>query len=202
MDIDRMSTAVIAVHFEQDVVGDGGALAGPFREQIVARDVLAVAARFLAQARAAAIPVIYTRVAFAPDYSDMTPNSPLLRGTRDAHALRNGSRGVEIVPEVAPEPGDTIVTHQRVGGFEGSSLRSELDGRGISTVVLLGVATTASVESTARQASDLGYRVIVAEDACSAPTLEAHQASIDALAWLTEIATTDELAAAFAGARP
>jgi nicotinamidase-related amidase len=201
MDIDRNSTAVVAVHFEQDVVGEGGALAGLFREQVVARDVLAVAARFLAEARAAGIPVIYTRVAFAPDYSNMTPNSPLLLGTRDAQALRDGFPGAEIVPEVAPELGDTIVTHQRVGGFEGSTLRSELDARGITTVVLLGVATIASVESTARQASDFGYRVILAENACSAPTLEAHQASIGALGMLAEISSTEELAAAFAGAR-
>jgi nicotinamidase-related amidase len=198
MDIDPTTTAVIAVHLEQDIVGAGGALSDFFHEQVEARQVLAVAARFLDAARAAAIPVIYTRVAFAQDYSNMQANSPLLAGTRDSGALRDGTPGAEIVPQVAPGPDDIVVTHQRVGGFVGSSLGAELETRGISTLVIFGVATIASVESTARQASDLGFRVILAEDACSATTLEAHQASIAALGFLAEISNTTELADAFA----
>lgn len=198
MDITRNTTAVIAVHLQRDVVGADGALAFMFQEQVKSRQVLGHAAQFLAVARNAQLPVLYTRVAFAADYSNMHANSPLLLGTREGKALIDGAPGAEIVGEVAPCPVDTVVTHQRVGGFEGSTLRADLDSRGIDTIVILGVATNASVESTARQASDLGYRVIIVEDCCSAATMEAHQASIASLSMLAEISNADELTDAFA----
>ena len=66
---------------------------------------------------------------------------------------------------------------------------------GIDTVVFVGVATNASVEGTARVASDLGYRTVVVSDACSAATPAAHAASLESLGLLAEIVTTDELLA-------
>ena len=88
------------------------------------------------------------------------------------------------------------MTHQRVGGFHDSELDEVLRGLGVDTVVFLGVATNASVESTARAASDLGYRVLVVSDACSAATPEAHAASLESLGLLAEITTADDLIAA------
>jgi nicotinamidase-related amidase len=64
-----------------------------------------------------------------------------------------------------------------------------LEDCGIDTLVFAGVATNSSVESTARVATDAGYRVIIAEDACSAATPEAHRASIESLGLLAEIST-------------
>jgi biuret amidohydrolase len=91
------------------------------------------------------------------------------------------------------------VTHQRVGGFHDSGLDEVLRSAGVETVVFLGVATNASVEGTARVASDLGYRVLVVSDACSAATPEAHAASLESLGLLAEITTTDDVIAAFTG---
>ena len=89
------------------------------------------------------------------------------------------------------------MTHHRVGGFHDSDLDDVLRGAGVETVAFLGVATNASVEGTARAASDLGYRVLVISDACSAATPEAHAASLESLGLLAEITTTDDLIAAF-----
>jgi nicotinamidase-related amidase len=90
------------------------------------------------------------------------------------------------------------VTHQRVGGFHNSELDEVLRSAGVDTVAFLGVATNASVEGTARAASDLGYRVLVVSDACSAATPEAHSASLESLGLLAEITTADELIAPLA----
>ena len=81
-----------------------------------------------------------------------------------------------------------------MGGFTDSGLHELLQGKGVQTVVLAGVATNASLEGTARQASDLGYRTVVVEDACSAATPAAHQASIESLGLLAEIATASDVA--------
>ena len=71
--------------------------------------------------------------------------------------------------------------------------------RGIDTVLFAGVATNASVESTVRQASDLGYRTIVVADACSAADPGAHHAAIASLGLLAEITTTAEAVQALSG---
>ena len=60
------------------------------------------------------------------------------------------------------------------------------------------MATNVSVEGTARAASDLGYRMVVVSDACSAATEAAHSASVESLGLLAEISTTDDVLAALA----
>ena len=110
--------------------------------------------------------------------------------------LTEGSPLAEIVTPLAPHDDDVVITHQRIGGFADSTLDTTLRQRGITTLLFGGVATNASVEGTARVASDLGYRVVVVEDACSAATLEAHAASIASLGLLAEIATVEEIRSA------
>lgn len=186
-------TAIVAVHLENDVVGADGAFAGFFRAEVERTGVLATAARLLDEARTAGARIVYTRVAWKPDYSDLDANSPLLGMVAQSKCLADGTSGAEIAAEVAPHDGDVIVTHRRVGGFQDSELDATLRGAGIDTLVFLGVATNASVEGTARVASDLGYRTVVVSDACSAGSEAAHTASLESLGLLAEITTTDEL---------
>lgn len=196
MELDPSTTAIIAVHYQADIVGPDGAFAGFFREQVEARNVLAVTADLLAAARGAGATVVYTRVAWRADHADLVPNSPLLGIVAQSGCLTEGTAGAEIVAEVAPQDGDLIVTHQRPGGFVASQLDTLLRSRGITTVLFTGVATNASVEGTARGASDLGYRTLLVEDACSAATQAAHDASIESMGLLAEITTTAEVTAA------
>jgi nicotinamidase-related amidase len=198
MELDPRTTAVVAVHLQGDIVGPDGAFAGFFHEQVAERNVLGVAADLLSAARAAGVPVVYTRVAWQSDYSDLNANSPLLGIVVQSGCLKDGSPLAGIVAEVAPADGDEVVTHKRVGGFTDSGLHELLQAKGVQTVVFTGVATNASLEGTARQASDLGYRTVVVEDACSAATSAAHQASIESLGLLAEIATAADVTAALA----
>jgi nicotinamidase-related amidase len=200
MELDPRSTAVVAVHYQGDIVGPDGAFAGFFRQQVEERDVLGVTADLLAAARAAGVAVVYTRVAWKDDYSDLDANSPLLGMVVQTGCLKDGAPLAEIVAEVAPADGDEVVTHKRVGGFTGSGLHELLQAKGVTTVLFTGVATNASVEGTARGASDLGYRTVVVEDACSAATPAAHQASIESLGLLAEITTAAEVTAALGAA--
>ena len=62
----------------------------------------------------------------------------------------------ELVPELNQQPGDCLITKQRLGAFLGTSLDSDLRQRGVTQVLLTGIATSAGVESTARSAYDLG----------------------------------------------
>jgi biuret amidohydrolase len=193
MDLNPSSTAVIAVHMQKDVVTADGALGGLFAAQANERDVIGIIGKLLDTARAAGVTVVYTRVAWQPGYPDLVANSPLLAMTMQAQCLIEGSDKAEIVPQLTPQGGDVVLTHKRVGGFSASQLDVILRSRGVNTVVFTGVATNASVEGTARQASDLGYRTIIVADACSAADPGAHDASIASLGLLAEIATSAEV---------
>jgi biuret amidohydrolase len=190
---DPTRTAVVAVHVQNDVVGTDGTFAGFFRAEIDRTGVLTTISRVLDGARSVGAKVVYTRVAWQPGFPDFHANSPLLGIVAQAKCLEDGSHGAAIIDELSPHAGDAVVTHQRVGGFQNSELDATLRDAGIDTVVFVGVATNASLEGTARVASDLGYRTVVVSDACSAATPAAHAASLESLGLLAEIVTADEL---------
>jgi biuret amidohydrolase len=199
MDLTPSRSAVIAVHMQHDIIARGGAFGGFFAAQCAERDVIGQTGKLLDAARHSGALVVYTRVAWRPGYPDMIANSPLLAMAMQSKCLVEGSDMAEIVPQLAPCDGDIVVTHQRVGGFSASQLDVTVRSRGIDTLLFAGVATNASVESTARQASDLGYRTIIVADACSAADPGAHDAAIASLGLLGEITTTADAIGALSG---
>ncbi len=200
MQLDPRTTAAVAVHCQGDIIGPTGAFADFFHQQVTERQIVDRIATVNDAMRRAGGTVVYTRVAFKPDYSDLDVNSPLLGVVTQSGCLKEGSELADIVEPLAPHDRDVVVTHQRVGGFAHSDLDAILRDRGITTLLFTGAATNASVEGTARVAGDLGYRVIIVADACSAATPEAHEASINSLGLLAEIATVEEIEAALSSA--
>lgn len=81
----------------------------------------------------------------------------------------------ELVPELEQHAGDHLVTKQRWGAFLGTALDDYLRQRGVTQVVLTGVATSAGVESTARSAYDLGYNVAFVLDAMTDRDGDSHR---------------------------
>jgi nicotinamidase-related amidase len=85
----------------------------------------------------------------------------------------------ELAPELDRQPGDYLVSKQRVGALLGTGLDDYLRGRGVTQVVLAGIATSAGVESTARSAYDLGYNVAFVVDAMTDRDPDAHRHSVE-----------------------
>ena len=193
MELDPRRTAVIAVHLQKDIVNADGAFGGFFAAQAVERDVVAVNQRVLDAARGAGATVVYTRVAWEPGLADLVANSPILGIVAQSGCLLEGSDKAQILPELSPQDTDLVLTHKRVGGFSSSHLDTLLRGRGVDTLLFTGVATNFSVEGTARQASDLGYRTVIVTDACSAADPATHDASIASLGLLAEITTSADV---------
>lgn len=196
MELNAQTTAFLACHFENDVVGADGAFAPFFRAEIEKHGVLEVAKRLVDGGRAAGATIVYTRVAFADGHSDLVTNIPLLSVVAQQKSLLVNSPAAEIIDELAPQESDWISTNPKVSAFASSDLDERLRNAGIDTVVVFGVATNVSVESTGRAAGDLGYRVVVVSDACSAASQEAHDATLASFGLLGEVATADEVLAA------
>jgi len=85
----------------------------------------------------------------------------------------------ELVAELEQQPGDHIVTKQRRGAFWGTDLHAYLTQRGVTQVVLVGISTSAGIESTARSAYDLGYHVTFAVDAMTDTDADNHRHCVE-----------------------
>ena len=84
----------------------------------------------------------------------------------------------DVIPELAPRPGERVITKTSMDSFASTDLHAQLQRRGVRSVVVTGVYTDACVESTARNAAELGYRVFVAEDGCCAWEPRFHDQSL------------------------
>ena len=86
---------------------------------------------------------------------------------------------VRLMPELDAQPTDHRITKRTWGAFTGTDLEAHLRSSGISQVVVCGVATSVGVESTARQAHELGLNVTLAVDAVTDISAEAHANSLE-----------------------
>lgn len=104
---------------------------------------------------------------------------------------------LEILPELEPADDDIRVTKRTWGAFHGTGLDDALRARGVTQVVITGVATSAGVESTARAAHEHGYHVVLAIDAMTDRDPETHRHSVERMfPRLGETATSAEIIAA------
>jgi nicotinamidase-related amidase len=183
-----VSTAVVAVHYQNDVVHPEGRLAvGARCEGLIER-----AARLLDGARAREWPVVSVRIVLPSDGG--IRNSPMFRAAAERGAVRAETWGVEFYEGLGPRAGEPVVTHSRINAFHGSDLEGVLGNLGARRIVVAGVATHSAVEHTARHAADAGYEVIVASDACASADQELHRASLRNLGLhVAGVATVDEI---------
>jgi len=105
-----------------------------------------------------------------------------------------------LVDELTGHDEDIVVTKRNWGAFHGTDLDLQLRRRGVTQIVLAGVATSAGVESTARAAHEHGYHVTLATDAMADRSAEAHRNSIERIfPKLGETGTTAEIIALLKG---
>jgi len=105
----------------------------------------------------------------------------------------------ELVPELDAQPQDLRVTKKTWGAFTNTQLEEQLRALGVTQVVILGVATSIGVESTARFAYELGFNVTLVTDAMADLRPEAHASTISLIfPRLGETGTTADILALLA----
>ena len=168
IELDPQSTALVLIDLQQGIVGT--ALTPLTGEQLVARGQ-ALAERF----RAAAATVVLVNVAFLADGRDMLNQ----RVDQSPPRPRGGfPAGWSEFPAGLMQPGDLRITKRQWSAFHGTELDLQLRRRGIRTIVLGGVATQIGVESTARQAYEHGYELLIIKDATTSSVAEGHEMSM------------------------
>ena len=128
-----------------------------------------------AAARGAGVAVTYVTLAFRPGYPEVSERNKTFSAIRGTGRFTDGDPGMQIPAVIAPAPGEVTVTKRRVSAFAGSDLEVVLRARGISHLVLAGIATSGVVLSTLRQAADLDYQLTVLADGCLDGDPEVHR---------------------------
>jgi nicotinamidase-related amidase len=174
------TTAVVLIDLQKGILG---LKLEPLSADELLERSKALAVRF----RAAGALVVLVNVAPATDEPRAVDERPAL-----PKALPAGF--IDLAAGLA-EPGDLKITKRSWGAFSVPELDGDLRKRGVRTIVLGGVATQFGVESTARQAWELGYELVIVKDATSSLAIEAHDNSMRRIfPRIARLADSDDLA--------
>jgi nicotinamidase-related amidase len=126
--------------------------------------------RLLDACRDAGVPPIHVRImSLAGDCSDTSARYKLF-----GILVPPGSKDSEFIPDVAPIDGEVVINKTTSSVFMGTNADFVLRNMGVDTLIVAGVLTNKCVESSVRNAADLGYSVLLVEDACAAWTQDGH----------------------------
>ncbi|MGA5465429.1 cysteine hydrolase family protein [Mycobacterium sp. NPDC050041] len=164
--------ALIVIDMQRDFLLPGGFGESLGNDVGRLQRVVAPLAALIAAARSAGVMVIHTREGHRPDLSDCPP-AKLNRGApsqrigdpgRYGRILIRGEYGHDIVDELAPLPGETVIDKPGKGAFYATALQEVLTSAGISQLLITGVTTEVCVHTTTREANDRGYECVVVSD--------------------------------------
>ena len=169
------------------------------------REAVGCAARLLNEFRQAGREVVYTRHgALLGDGRDMIARrqqrDDLAREQTERPTLwSNGSHEHDVVAELTPQPHELVIDKNASSPFNGTGVDQLLRNLNLETLVISGMATDMCVETTARDAADRGYNVIVAEDAVATFFADHHRAALSAMARVyTKVWSTSQIVEALA----
>ena len=184
--IDPRRTAVVLIDMQRDFLEPGGFGETLGNDVSLLHAAVAPCRALLEAARRMEMLVVHTREGHLPDLSD----APVAKLERGAPSLRigapgpmgriliRGEPGHDIVPALAPLPGEPVVDKPGKGAFYATDLQAILGDHGIDTLIVGGVTTEVCVHTTVREANDRGYRCIVPADCCASYFPEFHLAGL------------------------
>jgi nicotinamidase-related amidase len=179
--------ALVVIDMQRDFIEPGGFGASLGNDVSRLGAIVPVVAKLIAAFRNARLPVVHTRECHRPDLSDCPP-AKRLRGAPSlrigdpgpmGRLLVAGEPGSDIVPELAPLPGEIVVDKPGKGAFYATPLQDILQTLGVSHLVLAGVTTEVCVQTTMREANDRGYECLLAEDATESYFPQFKQATLE-----------------------
>src|SRR5205814_294425 len=176
IEIDTAKSAVIVVDMQNDFGAQGGMFDRAGIDISMIQRAVGPTARVLALAREAGIRIVYLKMAFRPDLSDMGSEDSRNRvghmamgvgktvyahDGRESRILIRDTWNTDIVPELEPQPEDTVIHKTRFSGFYQTDLGTILKEWGVKYLIVTGCTTSVCVESTIRDAMFRDYLCVL-----------------------------------------
>jgi ureidoacrylate peracid hydrolase len=184
IEIDHARTAMIVVDMQNDFAAKGGLFDHAGVDISGARNAIPHIQASIVTARRAAIPVIYLKMGFQPDLSDLGAEDSVNRvrhlhfgvgqtaqtpGGRTGRFLIRDTWNTDIVPELEPQQEDVVIYKTRFSGFYGTELDATLKKLGAKYLIFVGVTTCICIDSTVRDAMFRDYLCVLLSDCMSEP---------------------------------
>ena len=182
--IDTARTAVIVVDMQNDFGSKGGMFDRAGIDISGIQKAVFPTAKVLASARRAGVKVIYLKMGYRPDLSDLGAPDSVNRARhlrlgvgqavrapdgRESRILVRDTWNTDIVPELKPQPGDDVVYKTRFSGFYNTDLDARLKRLGVRHLIFTGCTTSICVDSTVRDAMFRDYLPVLMADCMSEP---------------------------------
>jgi biuret amidohydrolase len=179
--------ALIVIDMQRDFLELGGFGEALGNNVQLTQAIVPTVKQLLEGCRSLNLPIFHTQEGHKPDLSDC-PKSKLKRGRGEltigdqgklGRILILGEPGNEIIPELAPLPGEVLIPKPGKGAFYNTDLEMQLIARNVTHLLIAGVTTEVCVQTTMREANDRGYECLLVEDATESYFPEFKQATLE-----------------------